>query len=52
MPGPNASAHALQQLETGRAILIEGQMPPAVIRLVLWWEDHELRRRTALGFEA
>ncbi len=42
---PKAAAPELQQLEPDRAILIEGRMTPAVIRLVPWWEDRELGRR-------
>lgn len=42
---PKAPAAELQQLDIDRALLIEGRLPPAVIRLVPWWEDGELRGR-------
>lgn len=42
---PKASAPELQQLDADRAILIEGRMAPAVIKLLPWWDDRELVRR-------
>ncbi len=42
---PKAPAHALQQLGADRALLIEGRMPPTVVRLTPWWDDRCLRER-------
>ena len=42
---PKAPPNALQQLGGDRAILVEGHLPPAVIKLMPWWEDRELRAR-------
>jgi type IV secretory pathway TraG/TraD family ATPase VirD4 len=35
----------LQQLERHRALLVNGHLPPAVIRVVPYWELRDLRRR-------
>jgi type IV secretion system protein VirD4 len=42
---PKVTANGLQQLELDRALLIEGRLPPAVVRVTPWWEDRGLRRR-------
>jgi len=40
-----ASPQALQQLEHGRALLIDGTHAPAVVTIRPWWEHRSLRRR-------
>jgi type IV secretion system protein VirD4 len=44
---PKAHAGALQQLDVDLALLIEGRLPPAIVRLTPWWEDRRLRARAA-----
>jgi hypothetical protein len=46
---PKAPAPALQQIGSERALLVEGRLPPAVIRLTPSWHDRELGRRAGLG---
>ena len=42
---PKASAQALRQVERDRALVLHGDLVPAIVRLRHWWEDGELRRR-------
>jgi type IV secretory pathway TraG/TraD family ATPase VirD4 len=35
---------ALRQLPAGRALLLYGRLPPAEVRLRMWFEDRRLRR--------
>lgn len=35
---PKTDAAALQQLSGHRAVLIDGNLPPAVVRLQPWWQ--------------
>jgi type IV secretion system protein VirD4 len=41
---PLLAAEALRQLQTGHALLLYGRIPPAQIRLRMWFEDRRLRR--------
>lgn len=40
-------ADAVRRLDVDRALLIDGRLPPAVVRVTPWWEDRGLRRRAA-----
>ncbi len=42
---PKATAAALQQLGDGRAVLVAGAAPPALIATTPWWRDGWLRDR-------
>jgi type IV secretion system protein VirD4 len=42
---PKASAPALQQLDSGRALLVSGRSAPAVLHTKPWWELVRMRRR-------
>lgn len=42
---PRASAQYLQQLDGGRALMVHGNLPAAVIRTRPWWEIRELNAR-------
>jgi type IV secretory pathway TraG/TraD family ATPase VirD4 len=39
-----ASPSELQQLERDRALLVNGSLPPAVIRVAPYWELRDLKR--------
>jgi type IV secretion system protein VirD4 len=41
---PLVAPEALRQLPEGRALLLYGRVPPAEIRLRMWFEDRRLRR--------
>jgi type IV secretion system protein VirD4 len=41
---PLIAPEALRQLEPGQALLLYGRIPPAVIRLRMWFADRRLRR--------
>ncbi len=41
---PLIAAEALRQLPDGHALLLYGRLPPATIRLRLWFHDRRLRR--------
>jgi type IV secretion system protein VirD4 len=40
---PLAPPEQLRQLPAGHALLVYGQLPPATIRLRMWFEDRRLR---------
>ena len=44
---PLASPEALRQLPDGEALLLYGRLPPAKIRLRMWFADRRLRRLAA-----
>ena len=44
---PLVAAEALRQLRDGHALLLYGRLPPAVIRLRMWFADRRLRRLAA-----
>ncbi len=44
---PLVAPEALRQLPAGRALLLYGRLPPAEVRLRLWFEDRRLRRLAA-----
>ncbi len=41
---PLVAPEALRQLPAGRALLLYGRLPPAEVRLRMWFEDRRLRR--------
>ncbi len=44
---PLVAPEALRQLPAGRALLLYGRIPPAEVRLRMWFEDRRLRRLAA-----
>jgi type IV secretion system protein VirD4 len=44
---PLVAPEALRQLPAGRALLLYGRLPPAEVRLRMWFEDRRLRRLAA-----
>ncbi len=44
---PLVAAEALRQLRNGHALLLYGRLPPAVIRLRMWFADRRLRKLAA-----
>jgi hypothetical protein len=40
---PKATAQDLQQLTWGRALVVSGSLPPAVVRFHPHWRDSQLR---------
>jgi type IV secretion system protein VirD4 len=45
---PKAPAQALQQLGQDRALLVSGNLPPAIVRLHGYWRTRGLARRSAI----
>ena len=41
--GPKASAQELQQLDRSRALVIAGELPPAIVRLDPYWQIRDFR---------
>jgi type IV secretory pathway TraG/TraD family ATPase VirD4 len=41
---PLAAAEALRQIRDHHALLLYGRIPPAEVRLRMWFEDRRLRR--------
>jgi type IV secretion system protein VirD4 len=44
---PLVAPEALRQLEPGQALLLYGRIPPALVRLRMWFTDRRLRRLAA-----
>jgi type IV secretion system protein VirD4 len=44
---PLVAPEALRQLREGHALLLYGSLPPAVLRLRMWFQDRRLRRLAA-----
>jgi type IV secretory pathway TraG/TraD family ATPase VirD4 len=44
---PLVAPEALRQLEPGQALLLYGRIPPALVRLRMWFADRRLRRLAA-----
>ncbi|MFL5859365.1 MAG: type IV secretory system conjugative DNA transfer family protein [Solirubrobacteraceae bacterium] len=44
---PLVAPEALRQLRVGHALLLYGRLPPAEVRLRMWFEDRRLRRLAA-----
>jgi len=44
-----APPHLLREAETGTALLVYGNLPPARVRLRPWFADHDLTRLAAAG---
>jgi type IV secretion system protein VirD4 len=44
---PLVAPEALRQLRQGQALLLYGRIPPAVVRLRMWFSDRHLRRLAA-----
>ena len=44
---PLVAPEALRELPAGRALLLYGRLPPAQVRLRMWFEDRRLRRLAA-----
>jgi type IV secretion system protein VirD4 len=42
-------AHVIRQMRRQEAVLLHGTLPPIHLRLVRWWEDHELGRLVPTG---
>ena len=45
--GPKASSQELQQLDRSRALVIAGELPPAIVRLDPYWRIRDFRRLVA-----
>jgi type IV secretory pathway TraG/TraD family ATPase VirD4 len=44
---PLVAPEALRQLAPGQALLLYGRIPPALVRLRMWFADRRLRRLAA-----
>jgi len=44
---PLVAPEALRQLDEGHALLLYGRVPPAVLRLRMWFSDRRLRKLAA-----
>ncbi|MBI5738863.1 MAG: type IV secretory system conjugative DNA transfer family protein [Mycolicibacterium neoaurum] len=42
-------AHVIRQMRRQEAVLIHGTLPPIHLRLVRWWEDHDLKALVPTG---
>ncbi len=41
--GPKASSQELQQLDRSRALVVAGELPPAIVRLDPYWRIRDFR---------
>ena len=42
-------AHVIRQMRRQEAVLLHGTLPPIHLRLVRWWEDHDLKQLVPVG---
>lgn len=42
-------AHVIRQMRRQEAVLLHGTLPPIHLRLVRWWEDHDLQQLVPAG---